>query len=255
MDPDELVPHGDEQVDDVPVDASGESQSRRALLSQLAYQPSRPHLLIGALFLFLGLLITVVVLRPDGEEDQWRAARTEDLVQILDDLGARQARLETESQRLVGVERELRAGSTAEALAEAGRRLEALRVMTGTTAVTGPGISIRIDDPTAAVDASLLVNAVQELRDAGAEAIQVGEARVVVDTWFSDGESGVEVAGEPIGSPLEIRAIGDPETMSAALSIPGGLAESVRTRGAEFTATTPTDLTISVTVPVTAPQP
>jgi uncharacterized protein YlxW (UPF0749 family) len=48
-------------------------------------------------------------------------------------------------------------------------------------------------------------------------------------------------------------AIGEPETMSAAMSIPGGFAETVRTRGAQFTATPATNMTISVTVPVSAP--
>lgn len=224
--------------------------STREVLRALAYQPSRPHIMIGALFLLLGLLITLAVVRPEGDVDEWRAARTEDLVQILDDLGERQTRLESESQRLAQIESDLRAGSTAEALVEARRQLEALRIMTGTTPVVGPGITIEIADPDDVVDSTVLVNAVQELRDAGAEAIQVGDTRVVVDTWFADTAEGIVIDGQAVGDPISIRAIGDPDTMVAALSIPGGLAESVRTRGAEFSSATSPDLTISVTVPV-----
>lgn len=220
----------------------------RSLLGQLAFRPSRPHLLIGLLFLVLGLLVTVAIVRP-GTEEAWRTARTEDLVQILDDLGARQERLEAESARLSGLQRDLEAGSTADAIAEAQRQLAALRVLTGTTPVTGPGLSITISDPGGAVDAAVLLDAVQELRDAGAEAIQVGGTRVVVDTWFADTPDGVVASGEPVDVPIRILAIGDPDTMGAALSIPGGLAESVRTRGAEFAASTVPDLSISVTVP------
>jgi uncharacterized protein YlxW (UPF0749 family) len=51
--------------------------------------------------------------------------------------------------------------------------------------------------------------------------------------------------------PITINAIGNAETMAAALSIPGGLADSVRTRGAEFEATPAQSMTISVTVPNT----
>lgn len=225
--------------------------STKEVLRALAYQPSRPHIMIGALFLLLGLLVTLAVVRPEGEGDEWRAARTEDLVRILDDLGERQTRLEAEAERLAQIERDLRAGSTAEALAEARRQLEALRVMTGSTPVVGPGITIEITDPEDAVDSAVLVNAVQELRDAGAEAIQVGETRVVVDTWFADTADGLVVDGRPVPDPIRIVAIGDPDTMAAALSIPGGLAESVRTRGAEFSSATSPELTISVTVPVT----
>lgn len=233
-------------------DDSVEAETGRGLLRRLAYQPSRPHLMIGALFLLLGLLITVVVIAPSGDEDEWRNARTEDLVQVLDDLSARQARLEEESSRLAELRRDLESGSTAEALAEARRQLEALQVMSGTTPVSGAGVQITIDDPEGQIDAAVLINAVQELRDAGAEAIQVGETRVTVDSWFADSEKGVTIEGTPLGRSFELVAIGEPETISAAMSIPGGLAESVRTRGAEFRTTSDPNLTISVTVPVTA---
>ena len=233
-------------------DDSVEAETGRGLLRRLAYQPSRPHLMIGALFLLLGLLITVVVIAPSGDEDEWRNARTEDLVQVLDDLSARQARLEEESSRLAELRRDLESGSTAEALAEARRQLEALRVMSGTTPVSGAGVQIIIDDPEGQIDAAVLINAVQELRDAGAEAIQVGETRVTVDSWFADSEEGVTIEGTSLGRSFDLVAIGEPETISAAMSIPGGLAESVRTRGAEFRTTSDPNLTISVTVPVTA---
>ncbi len=227
-------------------------ETSRSLLAQLAFQPNRPHLVIGLLFLVLGLLVSVAVLRPGDADAPWRTARTEDLVQILDDLGARQDRLEAESARLTLLQGELESGSTAQALAEARRRLEALRVVSGTTPVVGPGLAITIDDPEGAVDAPVLVDAIQELRDAGAEAMAVGSTRVVVDTWFADTGNGVEVDGVPVGSPIRILAIGDPETMGAALSIPGGVADSVRTRGADFASSPVTDLRISVTVPETS---
>jgi len=97
-------------------------ESGWSVLKQLAFTPRRPHLLIGLLFLVLGLLVTVALFRP-GVDEPWRNARTEDLVQILDDLGARQERLDTESARLTGLQADLERGSTVEALAEAERQL------------------------------------------------------------------------------------------------------------------------------------
>ncbi len=228
-------------------EAPGDDRSAKALLRQLSFEPSRPHLLIGLLFLVLGLLVTTALVGR-GDAEPWRNARTEDLVQILDDLGSRQERLDTEAARLSALQADLERGSTVEALAESQRKVEALKVLTGTTPVHGPGLSIAITDPDGAVDAALLLDAVQELRDAGAEAIQVGDTRVVVDTWFANGADGVLVSGAPLMSPIRLVAVGDPETMAAAMSIPGGLADSVRTRGAEFAATTAQALTISVTV-------
>lgn len=219
-----------------------------ALLRRLAFKPSRPHLAIGAVFCLLGLLIAVALVRDNGDEP-WRGARTEDLVQILDDLGERRDRLEAESARLTALEADLERGSTAEALAEARRQQEALVVLSGTTAVSGPGVRIVIDDPGGNVDAAVLLDAVQELRDAGAEAIAVGAVRVVVDTWFGDGSEGIVASGEPVGTPLTIEAIGDPDTLAGAVGIPGGLADSVRTRDADFALSTVPEMTISVTVP------
>lgn len=242
--------HAPQQSPEGGAAAPPEPTSARALLAQLAYQPSRPHLMIGALFLLLGLLVTVVVLTPRGDEAEWRSARTEDLVQVLDDLGSRQARLEQDAARLAEVQRDLESGSTAQALADARRQLEALRVMSGSTPVSGPGVRITLDDADGLLESAVLIDAVQELRDAGAEAIEVSGVRVAVDTWFADGDQGVVVNGSPVGNEIEILAIGDPDTMTAAMSIPGGLAESVRTRGAEFGITSDEDLTISVTVPV-----
>lgn len=239
-----------DEAPDGSMSAPPETTSPRALLARLAYQPSRPHLMIGALFLLLGLLVTVVVITPRGDEAEWRSARTEDLVQVLDDLGSRQARLEQDSARLAEVQRDLESGSTAQALADARRQLEALRVMSGSTPVSGPGVRITLDDADGLLESAVLIDAVQELRDAGAEAIEVSGVRVSVDTWFADTEEGLVVNGTPVGSPIEILAIGDPDTMTAAMSIPGGLAESVRTRGAEFGITSDDNLTISVTVPV-----
>jgi uncharacterized protein YlxW (UPF0749 family) len=245
-------------LEDLPADAgtsAAEDAPRqptaRSLLTPLAFRPGRPHLVIGLLFLVLGLLVTLALIRPAADEP-WRNARTEDLVQILDDLGARQDRLDAESIRLTGLQRDLEAGSTVEAVAEAKRRLAALQVLAGTTPVTGPGVTLTITDPQGVIDSTVLLDAVQELRDAGAEAIQVGTSRVVVDTWFGDSDKGLVVDGQPIPAPIRILAIGDPDTMAAALSIPGGLADSVRTRGADFNASTAQALSISVTVPETA---
>ena len=74
---------------------------------------------------------------------------------------------------------------------------------------------------------------------------------MVVNTWFADSDQGVLVDGSPIEAPIRLLAIGDPDTMAAAMSIPGGVADSVRTRGADFEASTAQALSISVTVPET----
>ena len=106
------------------------------------------------------------------------------------------------------------------------------------------------------IEAADLLDAVQELRDAGAESIEISGQRVVVNTWFADpGESGgVLVSGTLVSSPYTILAIGDAETLATALQIPGGVADSARTAGADVAIDQRDSLDITATVPLTVPE-
>lgn len=211
----------------------------------------------GGLFAVLGVLLVSGAL-AFGSDDALANARPADLVTILDSLETENDRLQAEQRRLQAELDTLRAGTSAEALARAQERLEALEVLAGTTAVRGPGIRLVIRDPDGVIDAGDLLNAVQELRDAGAESIEVSQRRVVVDTWFADpgegGEPGILVSGDLRGSPYVILAIGDPQTLATAMQIPGGLADTVRTAGARFEIEVRDSVDITSTVPLAAPD-
>jgi uncharacterized protein YlxW (UPF0749 family) len=77
---------------------------------------------------------------------------------------------------------------------------------------------------------------VQELRGAGAEAMQIvggsGEPiRIVASTYFLDADGGVNVSGHRVIGPYTITVIGEPQTMQTALNIAGGVVASVRGDG------------------------
>ena len=78
-----------------------------------------------------------------------------------------------------------------------------------------------------------MLDAVQELRDAGAEAIQIGDVRVVASTSFVDApdRSGIAVDGTVVAPPYTIRAIGDPDVLEPALRIPGGVVPRLENDG------------------------
>jgi uncharacterized protein YlxW (UPF0749 family) len=90
----------------------------------------------------------------------------------------------------------------------------------------------------------MLLDAIEELRDAGAEAIQVGDVRIVASSSFGPAGSGVAIDGNKLSQPYVILAIGDAQTMSSAMEIPGGLSENVRQLGASITVTQRSDLTV-----------
>ncbi|MEI3395376.1 MAG: DUF881 domain-containing protein [Clostridia bacterium] len=102
----------------------------------------------------------------------------------------------------------------------------------GLSEVKGPGITITVADSETdfsnAIDSSPylvhdkdILNIINELKNAGAEAISINDHRVVTSTYIICGGNIINVNGEKIGSPFVIKAIGLPETL-ANLSRPGG---------------------------------
>lgn len=197
---------------------------------------------------------TVAVVRGQAEDQFLANAREPDLVRLLDDLQARETRLDGEILRLQAAEQRLRTGTTAEALQETQERADDLRVLAGTTPVRGPGIKIRVAGQDAFF-ASDLLNTVQELRDAGAEAIEVNGIRVVVDTWFADVGDGISVSGSTVGQPFELTAIGGPATMATAMRIPGGVADTVESQDGSIVITELDEVEILSTVNLPEPDP
>lgn len=200
------------------------------------------------------------VLLGFGAVAGWRAAhsdtalataRPEQLLTLLDSLNARSERLQAEQRALAVAKQRLESGSNAAAIAEARKRLQVLNVLAGTVPARGAGITIVIADPDRIIPASIILDTIQELRDAGAEAIQMGKVRVVANTWVSDiATGGVRVSGVPMQPPYTITAIGEPATMKTALGIPGGITEAVQ--GAGGTVRVAAGRTVAVTAVVPA---
>src|SRR5450759_1660087 len=141
-------------------------------------------------------------------------------------------RLRAEGDSLTATRDRLTAGgqeSTA-AVDEARQRADTLGILAGTVPATGPGIVLTITDPQASVRGDVLLDTMEELRDAGAEAMSVSGVRVVTSTYFLDRDGGVEVDGRLLRPPYVFLVIGDPRTLAAALDIPGGVLDTVRRR-------------------------
>ena len=174
----------------------------------------------------------VVQLRTTRESAPFSSARQEDLGRILEDLNARGERLRLEIEDLERTLDRLTSGADRDgaALEESRRRRDVLRILAGTVAATGPGVEITINDPEHAVTSDVLLDTVQELRDAGAEAIQVNGVRVSAATWFTDVDGRIVCDGADLRAPYEFRAIGDPHTLADAMEIPGGVVDVVGTR-------------------------
>lgn len=104
----------------------------------------------------------------------------------------------------------------------------------GLTEVTGPGVVVTLNDSKMTSNSALVsdlndllvhdvdvLSVINELKNAGAEAISINEQRLVTTSSINCGGNIVTVNGERIGAPFEIKAIGLPEQL-AALSRVGG---------------------------------
>jgi uncharacterized protein YlxW (UPF0749 family) len=227
-----------------PADTPTTDEARRRLRDALSLRTGSGQLVAAALLGMLGF--TVAIQLTDSTDVLERATRS-DLVQILAGLDNRSEQLAAEVARLEQARADLLAGAgdSEAALAEAQSRLDTFGILAGTLPAEGPGVTMRIADPQAAVTAVSMLSAIQELRDAGAEAIQVDGAnersvRVVASTAFADEPTGgVSVGGVALTPPYLVRAIGDADTLSAALTIAGGAVPSLTSAGATVTVTSP----------------
>jgi len=203
----------------------------------LTARPGRGQVLVAVLLGLLGFAAAVQVRSVDSGSE-YAGARRGDLVQLLETVSAAQSRTLAQLSELEQTRAELEASTEQReaALNEAQDRLDMVQLLSGQVGATGPGIAVTIEDPDGTVGATTLLNAVEELRDAGAEALEVNnEARIVAQTWFGDAPDlaggSLAVDGRTVSAPYIIEAIGARETLAEAVTFPGGLADEVEALG------------------------
>jgi uncharacterized protein YlxW (UPF0749 family) len=205
----------------------------------------RSQILFGTLAVLLCLLLGVAIATQAHQTDSGdslETARPADLLVLLDSLQQREAALNTE---VADLQRTLTALETsgsddAAAIANARERLAALSILIGTVAATGPGVILTIEDDAPGVSPETMLDVVNELRAAGAEAMEIStpagtKIRVGVDTWVVGVPGALVVDGITINPPYTVLAIGDPATLAAAMNIPGGAMDSVERVGGTMT--------------------
>jgi uncharacterized protein YlxW (UPF0749 family) len=143
--------------------------------------------------------LTLLVANLNTRNDQLRG-EVADLGRQLDSIVAAQARGDTSAGQLHA-------------------DLVRIRIWSGVDAAEGQGVWVVLRGP---ATASALADLLNELRNAGAEAIAVGGVRVVPAT-IAGGEPGaLSVEDALLGDPLEVVAIGNAATMTGTLTRAGG---------------------------------
>lgn len=197
-------------------------------------------IILGIVCLFLTVAIviqirtissTISVSDPTFADDElrdevlrWKEKYTESYKQL------EKAEVELEKQRAKATENDATS-------VDKDNELKIGKAVLGTSEVSGKGIVITLNDnqtvsietlgnsedaSTYIVHAEDLLNVVNELRNAGAEAISVNDQRIVSTSSFVCVGNMIRVNGEKVGTPFTIKAIGNQEDLYNAMSRVGG---------------------------------
>ena len=173
----------------------GRARLRSALHPRATRAQVVAALLCGVLGFAAAVNLPWMVQVRSTKDEGLSGLRQTDLVRILDDVSERSARLQTEARELQETRDRVTGDDDQAALQEARDRTRVLGILAGTLPARGPGIQLTITDPEGQVGADVLIDTLQELRDAGAEAVEISSVdgpavRVVASTSFVE-------AGEP----------------------------------------------------------
>ncbi len=178
------------------------------------------QIMLAAFCFALGLLLVVQYRTQQVARTRLEGMSSADQATIISNLVAANAQLREEIASLEAQVQGLTAtGRTS--LEELVDELNRMKIINGLVEVSGPGVEVSIDGNISALDLQDMIN---ELRNAGAEALAINGQRVVVSSVVANDDQGkLTVNGVPLEQPFVLQAIGDSKTMQTALLRAGGL--------------------------------
>jgi uncharacterized protein YlxW (UPF0749 family) len=195
------------------------------------------QLTIAGVAFVLGLLV-VLQLRAQASDSALAQLSAQDLTVLVANLNARNDQLRREGSTL---ERELNTLISNQARGDASvdeitDDLERVRAYAGLEPVAGPGVTISVEGP---IDGPGVEELINELRNAGAEAIAVGDVRMVPGEVVTGTAGAIAVGDTALAPGFELTAIGAPDKLTGSLTRSGGVI-------AQFAVTQP-EIVVTVT--------
>ncbi len=111
------------------------------------------------------------------------------------------------------------------------REQQKLSIAIGSNTVEGPGITVTIpENDINYFGYQDVIDIVNELWNAGAEAISVNGIRITQNTFVTPGEeySAILINGHKVFYPYVVKAIGEPAALDKGISIPSGIIDNLR---------------------------
>jgi uncharacterized protein YlxW (UPF0749 family) len=176
-----------------------------------------------AVALFLGILVVSQFRSQDVYSRSLQLETPASLTTLIANLSDRNNSLRDEifDLRLRAAAARDSVASGQGSLIESQREIDQLKIFAAVSGARGQGITVRIDGP---FDDRAMSDLVNELRNAGAEAISLNDTRVGPHSWYAPGPQGmILLDGRQLSGPWTARAIGAPEVMYVAITRTGGI--------------------------------
>ena len=179
------------------------------------------QLSLFAVAAFIGVLL-VGQLRSQARPLELSALTADELSALVDQLSTRNEELRN---GLALLREQVRDYEVAQSLGQSGRdqteqALLRIQAFSGLVPVEGQGVHITVDG---SLDYLAVNDLINELRNAGAEAIAVDDVRITASSIAVQGAASIEIDDIAIGSSFTIDAIGSPDGLLSTLDRPGGI--------------------------------
>lgn len=214
-------------------------------------------LLLGimCMLLTLGIAIQIKTINQMNNKSVTNSATENDLRDSVlktkekyDNTYAKVEKLEKELEEL-----QTSASVNSDEANELQEKLKEYKKILGLTEVRGNGLEITLKDGDENQSKSVLSSIVHDgdilqvvnaLRNAGADAISVNDQRIVNTSAISCIGNVVKINGEKVGAPFVIKAIGNPEWLYGAIEMNGGYVSNLRREGVDVEVKKVKDITI-----------
>ncbi len=214
-------------------------------------------LLLGimCMLLTLGIAIQIKTINQMNNKSVTNSATENDLRDSVlktkekyDNTYAKVEKLEKELEEL-----QTSASVNSDEANELQEKLKEYKKILGLTEVSGNGLEITLKDGDENQSKSVLSSLVHDgdilqvvnaLRNAGADAISVNDQRIVNTSAISCIGNVVKINGEKVGVPYVIKAIGNPEWLYGAIEMNGGYVSNLRREGVDVEVKKVKDITI-----------
>lgn len=206
----------------------------------------RAYVWIGLFSIILGVIISfqVKVVQNKLLNGALPSLKSKELIIELENVTKKNQLLEEEIKVLEEELTEIKSSVSKEnALIDSlNRQVEQYKKFAGMTKVSGPGVTISIDNSKDEFSASandqnilyeynLILNLINELNAAGAEAISINDQRLVNTSEIRTAGETLMVNKTPLYAPINIKAIGNAKTLNASINQRFGIISIIRDKG------------------------